>query len=307
MIIVAGSANIDLVARVDHQPAPGETLIAEGYAVHDGGKGANQAVAAARMGSRVRFVGAVGADDFGARIRATLAAEQTDTSALATLAGASGIAMISVDSAGENCIIVVPGANEKLGVIEDAETVFDGARVVLTQLETTPAFVNAALMAGRLHGAETMLNAAPAASLAPYALDALDWLIVNAAEAALIGDAGVPKDLAGAQTLAADLAAAHAVGVVITLGADGAVWQARETTRDDAAGHVAAPSVDVVDTTGAGDTFAGVFAWARSQDKPIREAVTWAVAAGGLSVGQAGARTGMPDQARLAAAVDTNP
>ena len=303
MIIVAGSANIDLVARVDHQPAPGETLIAEDYAVHDGGKGANQAVAAARMGSRVRFVGAVGADDFGARIRTTLEAEQIDTSALSTLGGASGIAMISVDSAGENCIIVVPGANEKLGVIEDAETVFDGARVVLAQLETPPAFVNAALMAGRLHGAETMLNAAPAASLSPYALDALDWLIVNAAEAALIGEAAVPADVTAAQALAADLAATYAVGVVITLGADGAIWQARDETAEDAAGHVAGAAAEVVDTTGAGDTFAGVFAWARSQDKSIREAVRWAVVAGGLSVGQAGARSGMPGFTQLAEAV----
>ncbi|ROO31172.1 ribokinase [Salinisphaera japonica] len=303
MIIVAGSANIDLVARVDHQPAPGETLIAEGYAVHDGGKGANQAVAAARMGSRVRFVGAVGADDFGARIRTTLEAEQIDTSALSTLGGASGIAMISVDSAGENCIIVVPGANEKLGVIEDAETVFGGARVVLTQLETPPAFVNAALMAGRLYGAETMLNAAPAASLSPYALDALDWLIVNAAEAALIGEVAVPADVTAARALAADLAATYAVGVVITLGADGATWQARDETAEDAGGHVAGAAAEVVDTTGAGDTFAGVFAWARSQDKSIREAVRWAVAAGGLSVGRAGARSGMPGFTQLAEAV----
>ena len=303
MILVAGSANIDLVARVDHQPAPGETLIAESYAVHDGGKGANQAVAAARMGSRVRFVGAVGADDFGARIRTALEAEQIDTSALAIRGADSGIAMISVDAPGENCIIVVPGANGELGVIEDAATVFDGARVVLTQLETPPAFVNAALMAGRLHGAETMLNAAPAASLSPYALDALDWLIVNAAEAALIGEAAVPADVAAARALAGDLAATHSVSVVITLGADGAIWQTRDATVEDAAGHVASGVAQVVDTTGAGDTFAGVFAWARSQDKPIREAVTWAVAAGGLSVGQAGARSGMPCFTQLAEAV----
>ena len=297
MIIVAGSANIDLVAQVDHQPGPGETLIADGYAVHDGGKGANQAVAAARLGGRVRFVGAVGADDFGARIRDTFAAEAIDTSALATLGEASGIAMISVDRAGENCIIVVPGANGRLGAIEDTDTVFEGARVVLTQLETPPAFVNAALEAGRAQGAETMLNAAPATPLAPYALDALDWLIVNAAEAALIGEAAVPEHPESAQALAAELAETCALGVVITLGPNGAVWHGRDGDR----GHVAGQPADVVDTTGAGDTFVGVFAWARSQGKPIREAVTWAVAAGSLSVEQAGARTGMPDRDTLAA------
>ncbi|WP_348760126.1 ribokinase [uncultured Salinisphaera sp.] len=301
MIIVAGSANMDLVARVDHQPAPGETLIADGYGVHDGGKGANQAVAAARLGSPMRFVGAVGADDFGQRIRDTLAAESIDTAALATIGPASGIAMISVDTAGENCIIVVPGANGELGAIDNAETIFESARVVLAQLETTPAFVNAALKAGRAQGAETMLNAAPAASLAPYAVEALDWLIVNAAEAALIGGAGVPDDPAGAQTLAAELAETYAVGVVITLGADGAVWHGREGA--DGRGHVAGAPADVVDTTGAGDTFVGAFAWARSQDKSVREAVTWAVAAGGLSVTQAGARSGMPTHTALAAAL----
>jgi len=301
MIVVAGSANIDLVARVDHQPVPGETLIATDYAVYDGGKGANQAVAAARMGSDVRFVGAAGTDEFGLRIRSALAAENIDTQGVSTVEGVSGIAMISVDTNGENAIIVVPGANATLGAIDHADALFTGAHVVLTQLETPPAFVNAALKAGRASGAETILNAAPAASLARYELAALDWLMVNAGEAAFVaGVADEPADIDAAHALAAQLVDRYQVGVIITLGADGALWRGIDASH----GHVPATPCKVVDTTGAGDTFAGVFAHARSQGASVENALTMAVAAGGLSVQRAGARTGMPTQAELTAALD---
>ncbi|WP_120097960.1 ribokinase [Salinisphaera sp. Q1T1-3] len=294
MIIVAGSANIDLVARVSHHPAPGETLTASDYAVHDGGKGANQAVAAARVGGDVRFIGAVGSDDFGTRIRETLDREHIDTRGLATVSGASGIALINVDDAGENCIVVVPGANATLETIDDT-TLFTDARVVLTQLETPATFVNATLTAGRAAGAETILNAAPAVPLATYATEALDWLMVNAGEAAMIGDTDEPDDIDAAAALAARLSQRYDVGVVVTLGGNGALWH----TTSGETGRVPATSVAVVDTTGAGDTFAGVFAAARAEERPVAEAVRRAVTAGGLSVGAAGARAGMPVQAAL--------
>ncbi|MGN8160047.1 ribokinase [Salinisphaera sp. SWV1] len=299
MIVVAGSANIDLVARVAHHPEPGETLIASGYAMHQGGKGANQAVAAARLGAPVRFLGAAGDDDFGDRIVADLAAEGIDADGVQRFPGSSGIALITVDEAGENRIVVVPGANGELDGSRDMAGAMGGANVLLVQLETPTAFVNAALSAGRAAGAEVILNAAPAAPLKAFEMTAVDWLMVNAGEAAfLLGEReGASRDQTVDQ--AARLAQQYDIGVIATLGADGALWIGRDGSR----GHVPGRPCTVVDTTGAGDTFAGAFAAARVEGQSVEDAIRMAGVAASLSVGAAGARAGMPDRAAVRAAM----
>ncbi|WP_423822853.1 ribokinase [Salinisphaera sp. SPP-AMP-43] len=300
MIVVAGSANIDLVARVAHQPAPGETLIADDYAVHQGGKGANQAVAATRLGTPVRFIGAIGNDDFGRQILAGLTAEHIDTHSVSEVTGSSGLALITVDTAGENSIVVVPGANGQLTADAPAlDTGFDGARVALVQLETPPSFVDAALASARVHGAEVVLNAAPAAPLEQFDMTNVDWLMVNAGEAAFVLGEAEGHSRAETEAHAATLVERYGVGVIVTLGGDGALW----TEPNGDGGHVPGRTCDVVDTTGAGDTFAGAFAHARAENLSIRAAIETAVVAGALSVGRAGARAGMPTQAELAAAI----
>ncbi|HET7313469.1 ribokinase [Salinisphaera sp.] len=299
MIVVAGSANTDLVARVSHHPEAGETLLAADYAVHQGGKGANQAVAAARLGAPVRFIGAAGDDDFGDQIVADLAAEGIDADGVQRFPGSSGLALITVDEAGENRIVVVPGANGELDGSRDMNGAMGGATVLLVQLETPIAFVNAALAAGRAAGAEVILNAAPAAPLKAFEMAAVDWLMVNAGEAAfLLGESeGASRDETADQ--AARLASQHNVGVIATLGADGALW----VGDDGAQGHVPGRSCEVVDTTGAGDTFAGAFAAARLEGRPVEDAIRMAGVAASLAVGAAGARAGMPDRAAVRTAM----
>lgn len=303
MIVVAGSANTDLVARVAHHPEPGETLLAGDYAVHQGGKGANQAVAAARLGVPVRFVGAVGTDDFGHGIVEALDGEGIDTACVRRVDGNSGLALITVDTQGENSIVVVPGANGRLEAA-DVGTACADAQVVLVQLETPPAFINAALDAGRRAGAQTILNAAPAASLQTLDMQAVDWLLVNAGEAAQLLNESRADDVAGVERQARRLREQHDVGVVVTLGADGALWLGR----DGASAREPGQRCDVVDTTGAGDTFAGAFACARARGHGVARATAMATRAGSLSVQGEGARVGMPTRAQLAAAMaETSP
>lgn len=296
MIIVVGSINIDLVASVKRAPDAGETTLASDYQVHHGGKGGNQAVAAARLGAPVRFIGAVGEDDFGAQLLDGLKNEGIDIAAIQRVPGASGIAMITLEHGGENRIIVVPGANGALTEDVLSDELFDDAEVVLVQLETPPAFVAAAITRAQAGGAEVVLNAAPAAPLDAIDMSQVDWLMVNAGEAAFLLGAEESRDQAGAEQHAAALHSAYDVGVVITLGKDGALW----LDRDGGIGHTPAFATDVVDTTGAGDTFAGAFAVARMDGCPIDEAVRRASAAGALSVQRTGARGGMPDAGALA-------
>lgn len=297
MIVVAGSANTDLVARVAHHPQPGETLTALDYAIHQGGKGANQAVAAARLGAAVRFIGAAGDDEFGELIVAGLAQEAVDVRSIRRLPGHSGQAIITVDDAGENRIVLVPGANGRLdGDCVAADDMAD-ATVVLMQLEVPNDFVNAALAAGR--HAEVVLNAAPAAPLAQFDMTAVDWLLVNAGEAAFLLGEAENTSIACINKQAQRLRNQHDVGVIVTLGADGVLWIERDGTHD----HILGRPTTAVDTTGAGDTFAGAFACARAEGSSVRDAIEMASVAGALSVTQAGARAGMPSHDALSAAM----
>ncbi|MFI5199271.1 MAG: ribokinase [Candidatus Limnocylindrales bacterium] len=318
-VIVVGSANADLVVRSGRLPGPGETTTGGTFEQHQGGKGANQAVAAARLGAEVRFIGAVGSDSFGSEARASLAAAGVDLAGLATLDGeATGIALILVDRAGENLIAVASGANWALGEsrVEDALASLRllAGDVVLVANELAPAVVAAALRSARAAGARTILNPAPADPFDPSLLELVDILTPNHLELAALAGSGLAgsglagSSLAGSDSAAFDLVEAArslAAGeaVIVTLGSGGALV----VPRDGPPRSVAAIPVEAIDTTGAGDAFNGALAAALADDMPLGEAVRRAVAAGGLATTRVGAREGMPTAAELAAVLGQAP
>jgi ribokinase len=289
-IAVFGSANMDLVAYVAEPPAPGETVTGREFRTVPGGKGANQAIAAARAGADVRFMGAVGDDDFGPRLRGTLAAAGVDTSRLRTAPGASGIAHIVVAADGGNSIIVVAGANAAVTAPEPDDLAECAA--LLLQLELPMPAVLAATRAARAAGVPVALTPAPVRDLPGDLLAGVDLLIPNEHEAAKI--TGV-ADHEGALTALLE----RVPEAVITLGERGAVHGARgaEPIR------VAAPKVTAVDTTAAGDTFAGALAVARAEGRSPAAALAFAAAAAALSVRTEGASTSMPTRAEILAAL----
>ena len=299
-VIVVGSVNMDLVATVDHMPAPGETVTGGRFAQHHGGKGGNQAVAAARLGARTWFVGAVGADDHGAASRAALEAEGVDVTELRTLPDqATGVALILVDARGENCIAVAGGANSALEpghVRESLERLGPGAGdVVLVGHEIPTVTATEALRYAKTVGATTVFNAAPATGVGPEALAHSDVLTPNVGEAAEL--AGHQDDPA---TPGRDLLARIADGghVLITLGSRGAVLVGQ-----DGPTSIPAPEVAVVDTVGAGDTLNGSFAAGLAAGLPVTEAARRAVVAASLAVARPGAREGMPTAEELEVAL----
>ena len=281
-VAVVGSCNIDLVARGAALPRPGETVMARSLATIVGGKGSNQAIAAARAGARCAIIAAVGDDVYADAIRATLREAGVDTSALRTVPGPSGTALIVVDDDGQNSIVVIPGANAALTTLTEPDSAVIGeADAVLFQLEVPIETVVAA--ATRAHGLR-VLNAAPARPLPHELLDAIDLLVVNETEATAI----VPASRPGAGLRAALLRVVPRVA--ITIGADGVLY----ADRDGAHLEVAAPKVTAVDTTAAGDTFTGVLATALAERRPTREALELACAAASLCVETAGASTSIP-------------
>jgi ribokinase len=288
MVVVFGSINLDLVTRVTRLPSPGETLIGSGFASYPGGKGANQALAAARAGAVVRMYGAVGRDAAAASALALLRAGDVDISGVRVVDAPTGCATILVDDAGRNAIVVVPGANEKV----DPDAVPDAVRapraVLLLQQEVPPS-ANAALIA-RAVGARMriVLNAAPARPLTRELLAMIDTLIINENEAAALASMlGWPPE-AGAFAAAA-AAEIDDLEVVVTLGAAGAI-----SVRGHDSIQVAAPRVDVVDTTGAGDAFVGAFAAALDAGDDRPKALSIATAAGSLACTMHGAQPALP-------------
>jgi ribokinase len=291
-VAVVGSANMDLVVTTRTLPAPGETVLGEGFTTIPGGKGANQAVAAARAGARCVFVGAVGDDAFGAALRASLTAAGVDTRRLRTLAGPSGVALIAVDAAAENIIVVAPGANGRLDGLDDADrAAIAGADVLVCQLEVPLPTVVEAATAARAGGTTVVLNAAPARALPAELLSQVDVLVVNEGEAAAIaGHAGPAESLLGVVPR-----------VVMTLGANGAAYADRDGLRLT----VPAPKVDAVDTTAAGDAFTGALAVAWAEGRPVAEALQWACAAGAACARTHGASTALPTRAEIQELYDT--
>jgi ribokinase len=274
-VVVVGSVNADLVVAVEALPGPGETVAGGRFARWGGGKGANQAVAAARLGASVALVGAVGDDPFGDDAVRELAAEGVDVSAVARAGAPTGVALIVVDEAGENQIAVASGANAEVKV-EGAS--FAGAVVLLGH--EVP---EAAVIAGAEAGGRVILNPAPAREIPARVLAAHPILTPNASEAAQLTGERDPEAAARA------LAARSRAPVLVTLGADGALLlDARDVER------IPAPRVDVVDTTGAGDTVNGALAAELAAGRGLRDAARFALAAAALSTRAEGARGGMP-------------
>ncbi|MEV4363797.1 ribokinase [Nonomuraea sp. NPDC049625] len=290
-VVVVGSANADLVVQVDRHPAPGETVLGSELAVHPGGKGANQAVAAARLGARVALLGRVGADGHGRLLRESLERDGVNLGHLHDTAAASGIAMIAVGPQGDNSIIVAPGANARLteGDVLDAAPLLRSAPVVSLQLEIPlPAVLAAARLARR-----AVLNLSPAVPVPDELLALCDPLVVNEHEAALLlGASGAPD------RQARELLARGPRSVVITLGADGAV--VADMVAEDGAVHaVPSPRVEAVDTTGAGDAFTGALAWRLAAGEPLARAAAFAARVGAAAVRRAGAQDSYPTMAEV--------
>lgn len=295
-VLVVGSLNMDLRIRTPRLPAPGETLTGSGFDTDGGGKGANQAVAAARQGARVAMLGAVGQDAHGAALLAALQADGIDTHAVEHIAGTpSGTAAILLMPDGENSIVVIPGANHALTperVRAQADRLRQ-ARVVVAQLECPLDAVAEALAIAREAGAVTVLNAAPVQPLGDALLGQLDWLVVNEIEAAALAGMPVPGP-AEARAVAEQLRRRGPRQVLVTLGAEGLVLAGPEGTL-----ALPAPRVQAVDTTGAGDTVVGALAAALAAGRPLREALTRAQAAAALAVTRLGTQSAMPTAAEV--------
>lgn len=304
-LMVAGSLNLDLVGRAPRIPAPGETVLGSSLQRFHGGKGGNQAVAAARAGAKVHFAGAVGRDAAGDELLAGLQAEGIDT-ALVTRADAStGTALITVSDAGDNAITVLPGAN--LQAPQPTAAWPSDARWLLLQMEIPPATVAAWAAVARQAGARVMLNAAPVADVSRTLVAAVDLLLVNEGEARALTSFAVEAgpsptssspEAPGLRQIAEHLAAWGPSCVVVTRGPQGCVAWSREERR-----WIGQPSVrvDVVDTTGAGDTFAGALAVALDEGRSLEEALRFASVAAALSCEAHGARGGMPRRAAIEA------
>jgi ribokinase len=290
-ICVVGSLNMDLVVSAPRLPAPGETLSGGPFATYPGGKGANQALAAQRLGGKVAMVGRVGADAFGATLRDSLAGEGVDISGVLALDEvASGIALITVAQGGQNTIVIAPGANAELtpADIERARDTIASCRVLVLQLETPLLTVQRAAELAREAGALVLLNPAPAQSLPSELLSLVDYLIPNQVEAALLSGVEAP-DRAGALRAAEQLWALGARGVVVTLGDAGALLF-HGAGSEFVEPHV----VEAVDATAAGDAFVGAFAVALADGRPPAEALRWGNAAGAIAVTRPGAQPSLP-------------
>ncbi|MDX3310258.1 ribokinase [Streptomyces sp. NPDC054884] len=288
-IVVLGSTNMDLVAYVEKPPQRGETVTGREFRTIPGGKGANQATAAAHAGGAVSIIGAVGNDSFGARLRSALEHAGVNTDHLRTVEAPSGTAHIVVDDDGGNAIVVVPGANGTVDHLAPGdEGLIASAHALLLQLEVPLAAVVAGARAARAHGVRTILTPAPARPLPPELLDTVDLLVPNEHEATALTGRTDPHEAA---TVLLD----SVPEVVITLGAAGSLYAAR----DAAPLTVPAPRVTAVDSTGAGDTFVGALAVALGEARPVREALAWAAAAAALSVQRPGASASMPYRSEI--------
>jgi ribokinase len=297
MIIVFGSINVDLTFRLPRLPVVGETVLTSTFTQTVGGKGANQAIAAARDGARVRFIGCVGADGYGETARDALADVDIDVSGLQSLPRTTGLAAVWIDNEGRNQIAVASGANEAL----KADVLFTQAITAETylvlQMETPVGEVESAINYAKQRNAKVILNLAPALPVSHTALRRADVLVVNEHEAAVLTKnlqlpTGKPADQVVA--LARDLETT----VIITLGAEGAIG-----ARGDKVWRVAALSVRAIDTTGAGDCFVGVFACALSRGASIPIAMRRAAAAGSLACEIVGAMPSFPTRAQIDAAL----
>ncbi|HNS53029.1 MAG TPA: ribokinase [Anaerolineae bacterium] len=296
-VVVVGSLNMDFVARVPRLPKPGETLMSTAFRTVPGGKGANQAVAAARQGCQVAMVGRVGTDTYGtilldglssAGVDVTFVQRDPDTT--------TGLALILVNDDGENTITVVPGANARLNTehLLPAHEAIRTASVVLAQLEVPTDTVACALEHARNCGARTLLNPAPATPLLPHVLELVDFLVLNETEAEILTRTPVGT-LGDARRAAVQLREIGGMTVIVTLGSKGALLVGAHVH------HVEGLEVPVVDSTAAGDSFVGTFAAAIAGGQDPLEALRLANAAGALAVTRLGAQPSLPNRVELEA------
>ena len=290
-VFVVGSINQDFVLSVERRPAPGETVTDASLATHNGGKGANQAAAAALLGTSVAFLGRVGDDGFGGPLVRALADKGVDTTLVREVPGSStGAAFITVTPDGENAITVAPGANRRLtaGDVDDVSETITEAQVLVAQMEVPPEVILRAVEVAAGSGTRALVNLAPPFEVARALLEELDPLVINEHEAAfLLGERVEGVD--GALDATPRLLSLGPRSVVVTLGDDGAVFSGGESAQ-----HLTAPKVKVVDTTGAGDAFVGALAARLAGDAPLKDAVAYAVRAGAAAVTEAGAQGALP-------------
>jgi ribokinase len=295
-IVVLGSLNVDLVAKVPHLPRPGETVMAESLQTFPGGKGANQAAAAARLGGTAAIVGRVGGDAFGTMLLESLERDGVNVSGVARDAAApTGTALILVDPNGENVITVAAGANASLGgdEVRRALALLDPAGLLVLQLEIPPPVARAAIEGARRQHVRILLNAAPAGRLDPSLLAGLDILVTNEPETAAI--VGWPvADTRSAENAAVELHQRGVALAVVTLGAAGSVF-----CLNGAAERVDPFAITAVDSTAAGDAFVGALAVALSDGVAVPGALRLANAAGAVAASRAGAQSSLPRRADL--------
>ena len=300
-VVVAGSLNMDFVVSVEHLPAPGETVLGRDFQMIPGGKGANQAVAAGKLGAdqvAVRMIGRVGYDVFADHLKASLSACGVDVSAVnAARSAPTGVALIWVDRQGQNSIVVASGANMALAAadVEAMRKVFRGGAYALFQLETPLETVAAALALAREEGLRTILDPAPAQPLPAGLLAQVDILTPNECEALmLLGRPTARVSPADAPALAAALRERGPRTVILKLGDQGCYWAG------DAGGrHFPAYDVAVRDTTAAGDTFNAGLAVALAEGLPMEDAIRFAGAAAAISVTRMGAQASAPSRAEV--------
>lgn len=304
-VVCIGSLNLDLVLRVDRMPAVGETVTGHALERHLGGKGLNQAIAAARSGGQVALIGAVGDDEAAQWMRQELAADGIDDSGVATVEGSSGTALIEVDSSGDNRIVVVGGANAWLTAEYTVAEVrrYAGASVALAPLEVTPSAVVGALGAAQDLGLTTILNTAPVPpeGIPEPLFTSVDIMVANEHEAALIS--GMPvEDVEGGVSAGRALCERGIGTVVVTLGPAGCIW-----VTPDSFGHVPAFPVTPIDTVAAGDAFCGVLAASLADGRDWTACLLRANAAGALATTVAGAAPSLPTGIAIDELCERNP
>lgn len=308
-VLVVGSLNADLVVRTARFPSPGETIQGNDLAIIPGGKGANQAVAASRLGADVAMVGRVGKDAFGTDLIENLKENKVDTSHVPQDDSvATGTAVIVVDARGQNSIVLSPGANGKVSPSDAESAPFGnpssssarGASLLLLQFEIPIETVVHAARLAKEKGLRVLLNPAPAHEVPDELLQSADFLLPNETELGLL--AGQPvSDLASAETAARSLVSRGAANVIVTLGANGAL-----IVNADEVEHIPSFNVKAVDTTAAGDAFIGGFASALLKQRPLEEAVRFACACGALAATRFGAQPSLPTREEVETLLEKN-